>query len=73
MISSPSDDHASNDDFFALRNRAYDLAATGRYKKWHQIADALQSEGFSPALIMRLDQDGLSVMMITRSCDQARA
>jgi hypothetical protein len=62
----------SDEPFFALRGRAYDLADTGRYKQWSQIAQSLQAEGFSPTLITRLDQDGLAVMMITRSCALAR-
>jgi hypothetical protein len=63
----------SDDAFFALRDRAYDLAATGRYKRWDQIAYALQAEGFLPSLITRLHRDGLAVMMITRCCGMARS
>jgi hypothetical protein len=59
--------------FFSLRARAYDLAATGRFKHWLKIADALLAEGFLAALIQRLDRDALAVMMITRCCQQARA
>lgn len=63
----------NGDPFFALRNRAYDLAGSGRYKDWNQIAFALQAEGFVKALIARIDSDRLAVMMITRCCVQARA
>ncbi|MGQ0534214.1 MAG: hypothetical protein ACT4OF_16215 [Caulobacteraceae bacterium] len=63
----------SDDAFFALRSRAYELADTGRYKCWDQIAYALQSEGYPPPLIMRLDRDGLARMMITRCCGIARS
>jgi len=63
----------SDDPFFALRDRAYELADTGRFKQWRQVASALQAEGFLPSLITRLDSDGLAVMMITRSCGLARA
>ncbi len=63
----------SEDAFFALRDRAYELADTGRYKKWVQIAYALQAEGFLNSLITRLDDDRLAVMMIGRCCDQARS
>lgn len=59
--------------FFSMRRRAYDLAESGRYKHWDKIAAALQGEGFSAALIARLADDGLAVMMITRCCAQARA
>ena len=64
-----------NDDaaFFSMRQRAYDLAETGRYKHWSKIAVVLNSEGFSKASITRLDRDGLAVMMIERCCGQARA
>jgi hypothetical protein len=61
-----------DDAFFALRTRAYELAETGRFKRWDQVADALEAEGFLPLLITRLDGDGLAVMMITRCCAQAR-
>jgi len=63
----------ADDAFFRLRARAYDLADSGRYKRWDQIAYALQAEGFLPALITRLDEDAQAVMMITRSCTLARA
>lgn len=62
-----------NDAFFELRDRAYDLAGGGRYKHWAQIANALLAEGFLKALIMRLNHDELAVMMLNRSCVQARA
>jgi hypothetical protein len=63
----------SDDPFFALRNRAYELADTGRFKRWRQIALALQAEGFLDSLFTRLDDDRLAVMMIARCCDQARS
>jgi len=63
----------ADDPFFALRNRAYELADTGRFKRWDQIAFALQTEGFLKSLIARLHYDKLAVMMISRRCDQARA
>jgi hypothetical protein len=63
----------TNESFFALRARAYELADTGRYKQWSQVAHALQAEGFLPSLITRLDRDGLAVLLITRCCRIARA
>lgn len=63
----------SNEAFFALRTRAYELADSGRYKQWSQIAYALQAEGFLPSLITRLNRDELAVMMITRCCSLARS
>ena len=57
-----------DDEFFALRSRAYELADTGRYKSWAQVAYALLMEHFPPLMIKRLDRDGLAVMMISRIC-----
>ena len=62
-----------NDAFFELRDRAYTLAGSGRYKRWDQIAYALLAEGFLKTLITRLNRDELAVMMINRSCGQVRA
>lgn len=62
----------ADDPFFALRNRAYELADTGRYKGWDEVAHTLESEGFAAALIARLGYDKLAVMMIARCCAQAR-
>lgn len=63
-----------NDDalFMTMRQRAYELAETGRYRHWAKLATVLQAEGFVDSLIRRLDYDGLAVMMITRCCEQAR-
>lgn len=63
----------SSDDIFALRDRAYQLADSGRYKHWNEIAYALQAEGYLSALITRLDKDAQAVMMISRSCTIARS
>lgn len=63
----------SDDPFFALRSRAYDLADSGRYKSWAQVASALQGESFPDALIFRLESDKLAVMLITRCCTQAQS
>lgn len=59
--------------FFTLRSRAYELADTGRYNCWHQVADALLAEGFLPSVIVRLDRDALAVMLVTRNCRRAAA
>jgi hypothetical protein len=64
---------APEDPFFALRGRAYELAATGRYKHWSQVAYALLGQGFDSVLIKRLDRDGLAVLLVTRSCRLAVA
>lgn len=62
-----------DDPFFSLRDRAYDLADSGRYKTWAQVASKLKGEGFTAILLERLSADRLAVMMIGRCCDQARA
>jgi hypothetical protein len=59
---------APDEAFFTLRSRAYELADTGRYKEWTQIAYALLAEGFLPSNIKRFDADALAVMLVTRSC-----
>jgi len=61
------------DPFFALRDRAYEMADSARFKSWAEIAAALRTEGAEDALVRRFDGDRLAVMMITRCCDQARA
>jgi hypothetical protein len=61
------------EDFFSFRDRAYDLADTGRYKDWKQVSSALLAEGFLAEHVSRLDGDRLAVMMIERCCGQARA
>ena len=73
MSASENAEPMSDESFFALRARAYDLADSGRFKHWNEIAYALQAEGFLPSLITRLDQDALAVMMITRCCGIARS
>ena len=63
----------SVDPFFAMRNRAYDLADSGRFERWEQIALVLRAEGFVQDVIERLGGDKLAVMMITRCCASARS
>lgn len=63
----------SENPFFELRNRAFDLAETGRFGRWEQVASALKAEGFMAALIARLHDDRQAVMMISRCCAQAQA
>jgi hypothetical protein len=57
-----------DDEFFATRSRAYELADTGRFKNWSHIAYTLLVERFAPLMIKRLDDDRLAVMMISRIC-----
>jgi hypothetical protein len=66
-------DAGQRECFFTLRSRAYELADTGRYKDWNQVAYALLAEGFLPTVIKRLDRDELAVMLVTRNCRRALA
>jgi hypothetical protein len=70
---SAGDSVMREDPFFALRDRAFTLAGTGRYKVWDRVAYALLAEGFSRDLIDRVHLDPGAVMMITRACAQAQA
>lgn len=63
----------SDEAFFAVRARAYELAGSGRYKRWDQVADALEDEGFLLSSITRLNDDRQTVFMITHCCARARA
>lgn len=63
----------SDEQCFGVRGRAYEFADSGRYRRWDQVADALQHEGFLPATITRLDEDRQAVLMITHCCARARA
>ena len=63
----------NEDPFFTLRDRAFGLANSARYKRWNQVAYALLAEGFPRDLITRLHLDRGAVLMITRTCEQARA
>ena len=63
----------SEDPFFALRDRAFALSSTARFKRWDQVAYALLAEGFPRDLITRLHIDRGAVLMLTRTCEQARA
>ena len=69
----PEDHNRQEDPFFKLRDRAYELAGMGRYKRWDQVAYALLAEGFPRELITRLHRDEGAVMMVTRTCRQARS
>lgn len=43
------------DPIIAVRDRAYDLASTGKFKSWRDIVSVLQSEGVHALLVSRLD------------------
>ncbi len=46
---------ATPDPIIAVRDRAYDLASTGKFTRWREIVTVLQSEGAYALLISRLD------------------
>ena len=43
------------DPIIAVRDRAYDLASTGKFKHWRDIVSVLQSEGAYALSVSRLD------------------
>lgn len=42
------------DPIIAVRDRAYDLASTGKFQSWREIVSVLQSEGAYALLVSRL-------------------
>ena len=46
-----------SDPFASARQRAYELAATGDYLLWPNIAQVLASEGFSVGAIKQIGKD----------------
>jgi hypothetical protein len=52
------------DEFAALRARAYELADTSRYADWDAIAVELTKEGAPEVLVTRLGHDGLFKIML---------
>lgn len=55
-----------------LRNRAYELADTGRYVDWDAIAAALVAEGVHDVLVRRLKHDAFFQMMLNNRIAAAR-
>ena len=53
------------DDLAALRARAYQLADTGRYSDWDNIAAKLMDEGAIPILVRRAGDDAFFKIMLT--------
>jgi hypothetical protein len=58
-------------NFEALRQRAYELADTGRYSHFEEIGDAMQGEGVERATI-RLGADPVLQRMLNARCQQAK-
>jgi hypothetical protein len=56
----------------ALRNRAYELADTGRYSDWDAIAVELAGESVPDVLVRRLRHYALFQVMIKNRISAAR-
>ena len=61
-------DHAT---FAQLRQRAYELADSGQYDGWLEIAARLEADGYQKASL-RLKADPILLRMIDARCEQAR-
>lgn len=57
--------------FEVLRQRAFELADTGRFTQWGEIGAALESEGHEAAK-RRLQSDPILTRLLDARCAQAR-
>lgn len=57
--------------FAALRDRAYELADTGRFNNWREIGAEIEREGQEGA-VDRLKADPVLKRMLDARCDQAK-
>jgi hypothetical protein len=64
---------AEDDDPLAgLRNRAYQLADTGRYEDWASLSADLVEEGAPDVIVRRLTHDGLFQVMLKNRISVAK-
>jgi len=64
---------AEDDDPLAgLRNRAYQLADTGRYADWASLSADLVEEGAPDVIVRRLTHDGLFQIMLKNRISVAK-
>ena len=56
----------------AARQRATELAGTGRYVVWSDVAAALDSEGYDGIVVRRMGRDNRVVGEINQRCAKAR-
>jgi hypothetical protein len=64
---------AEDDDPLAgLRNRAYQLADTGRYEDWASLSSDLVDEGAADVVVRRLTHDGLFQIMLKNRISVAK-
>ena len=59
-------------EFNAVRQRAIQLADTGRYIVWSDVAAALDSEGYDGIFVRRIGRDNRVVGEINQRCAKAR-
>jgi hypothetical protein len=57
--------------FEVLRKRAYELADTGDYHDWEELAMKMETEGYADAA-KRLRSDPMPTNMLNTRCWQAR-
>jgi hypothetical protein len=63
---------ADDDPLAALRQRAYELAETGRYSDWASLSAALVDEGALDIIVRRLTYDALFQSLLKSRMDAAR-
>jgi hypothetical protein len=56
----------------SVRNRAYELADTGRYADWGAVAEELVKEGVPEVLVRRVARDTLFQVMLKNRIASAR-
>jgi hypothetical protein len=54
-----------------LRSRAYEMADTGKYRTWQEVARGLQERGY-PTALRRIGGDDMLRLDLNRRCARAR-
>lgn len=72
FTSSRSRNVNADDPLPTLRHRAYQLADTGRFGAWDELASELGAEGVDQGLVRRLGYDRLFQLMLKSRMDAAR-
>ncbi len=63
---------AEDDALAGLRNRAYQLADTGRYEGWASLSAELVEEGAPDVIVRRLTHDAFFQIMLSNRIAVAR-
>jgi hypothetical protein len=64
---------SDNELHVKMRKRAYELADTGKYESWPEIAaDLNREDDFDHMMIRAIGNDALFVSMVNTRCRQAR-